>query len=150
MSTYVPGYGTFDPDLPEWLALHTDGKLYNVNDPRNRLDFVASWIPPEGWRGGEDVRFVPEGEVTTPPLPPTPTPVPATTLVTVAVNPALLTRLLAAMRMVVAHDNELLALAQQRVADDESRMQESLRLSVEAGKAYDAVLADLLSKVNSQ
>lgn len=147
MAQYVPGYGTFDPGLPEWLVTGRDGKLYNVNDPRNKLSLVASWTPPDGWRGGDGLIFVPEGTTVTPdPTPPPAPPAPAGTAPQ-GVNPVLLSRLLGAMRAVIAHDTELMALANQRISDDTARMQEGLRLAVEADKAFDAVLSDLQSKV---
>ncbi len=65
-------------------------------------------------------------------------------------DPVLAAKLLTTMRAIVVHDTEMLRLAQQRVSDDEARMQESLRLAVEADKAFDAVLADLLQKVNQK
>lgn len=143
MARYVPGVGTFDPDLPEWLILHTDGKLYNLNATNNQVRLTEPWTPPEGWRGdGTTILFTPEGEPAPEPEPPPAPPAQG------GVSPVLMYRLIGAMRALIAHDNELLALAQQRVADDSARMQEGLRLAVEADAAFDAVLADLQKQVN--
>jgi len=149
MSLYVPRVGTFDPGLPEWLVLGPDGRLYNINAVANRLSLVEPWVPPDDWRGGDGIVFVPEGAKPAPPPAPSPVPAPLP-YKAVGMDPVLAAKLLTTMRAIVVHDTEMLRLAQQRVSDDEARMQESLRLAVEADKAFDAVLADLLQKVNQK
>ena len=78
----VPGYGRFDPDLPSWLRLESDGKLYNVNASANRaadgsFQAVRPWTPPEGYVGGVGYTFTPESALPPPVVvPPAPEPVP--------------------------------------------------------------------------
>src|SRR6266536_830560 len=108
MSRYIPRVGTFDPDLPEWLVVGPDGRLYNINATANRLSLTEPWSPPEGWTGSDGVVFTPEGG-TKPPAPPVlpPPDVPAP-YKAIGVDLKLASTLVTAMRAIVAHDNELL------------------------------------------
>ena len=143
MSIYVPGFGTFDPEIPTWLELRSDGKLYN----RNASDPNRVWVPPTDWRGYPGMTFTPEGSATPvpppvepPPPPPPPPPNPPTEADPM---PAMLTELYAAL------DAEAQAEIEFR---EESSRQQALLLAKEAHVislhkevviAYQAVLARL-------
>lgn len=63
----VPGYGRFDPAIPDWLELR-GGKLYN----KNAADKSQPWVPPADFRGGSGLTFTPESAAPAPvqPAPP--------------------------------------------------------------------------------